>query len=236
MHKMNLVGQRFGRLVVLKEGAPIPEAGSHRRIAWECQCDCGKTVVRKGRDLRCGYVRSCGCLLREVAGQHMLKHGHNRRENGRPKPSPTYCSWQNMKKRCFDPKNRDFPNYGGRGITVCDRWRNSFEAFLADMGERPEGRTLDRIDNDGNYEPGNCRWATNSAQRENQRALPRKQAMGETNKSAKLTDAQVIEMRRLHRSGVCITVLAEKYRIHYQTAHRICSGKAWCHLIEKKAG
>jgi hypothetical protein len=96
------------------------------------------------------------------------KHGHHRRQNGRHHPSPTYISWFGMLTRCRNSKQRCYANYGGRGISVCERWL-TFETFLADMGERPLGLTLDRINNDGNYEPGNCRWATAKEQRANQR-------------------------------------------------------------------
>lgn len=94
-----------------------------------------------------------------------LRHGHtsNRRA------TPTYCSWSSMVQRCTNPNCKSWPEYGGRGITVCDRWRNSFDAFLADMGQKPRGTSIDRIDNDRGYEPGNCRWATRAVQNKNQR-------------------------------------------------------------------
>lgn len=149
-------GDRYGRLVVLAEAGR-----NHRRErVYLCRCDCGNELEVVGASLRRGATRSCGCLARDQLTERLpqRRHGH-----ARGKPSPTYVSWQSMVGRCTRPTNRSWARYGGRGITVCERWRR-FENFLADMGERPEGTTLDRLDPDGNYEPGNCRWATDGIQ------------------------------------------------------------------------
>src|SRR2546427_1038477 len=108
---------------------------------------------------------------RESRSKEMTKHGHcGQRVSGRQQPpSPTYRSWYSLTARCTNPNTPDYPRYGGRGITVCERWREDFRNFLADMGERPAGTSIDRINNDGNYEPGNCRWATRSGQMRNRR-------------------------------------------------------------------
>lgn len=153
----DLTGQTFGHLTVLRRA---PDAGRH--VKWVCQCSCGNTSSTYTNYLLKGLTRSCGHLRAEVK----TVHGHKTRSE---KASPTYYSWKSMKWRCANTAPKDWKYYGGRGIAVCERWANSFEAFLADMGERPPGKTLDRIDNDKGYEPGNCRWATTSEQRLNRR-------------------------------------------------------------------
>ena len=154
-----MTGQRFGRLTVVER---VP---SRAEAHWRCLCDCGNTSVLRGSILRDGQVRSCGCYLRDRLRRVNTVHGQAVRGH----MTPTYNSWMQMRRRCRDPKHGQWANYGGRGITVCDRWRDSFANFLADMGERPDGTSIDRIDNDGNYEPGNCRWATPLEQSHNKR-------------------------------------------------------------------
>jgi hypothetical protein len=164
---IDLTGQRFGRLTVVSRA---PNYGTS--AAWFCICECGKTLENKIRaaDLRKGHTKSCGCLAKELQaekGRQMLyKHGHAGKHKQTREASPTYRSWASMHVRCRRP---DRIYYAGRGIVVCERW-DDFENFLADMGERPDGKTLDRYpDGDGNYEPGNCRWATHKEQAANRR-------------------------------------------------------------------
>lgn len=148
---LDLVGQKFGRLLVVSRAANT-KAGMRR---WVCQCDCGGTTVTTGAKLRSGHTKSCGCLNKE----RITKHGMHK--------SAEYIVYQQMKERCFNTKKGSYTRYGAKGITVCERWRVSFENFYEDMGPRPPGTSLDRIDNAGNYEPGNCRWADNATQYRN---------------------------------------------------------------------
>ena len=165
----DLTGQAFGRLTV-QERAEMPANVCHKRAYWRCICSCGGETVRAGDALGGGKAISCGCHVKDRLGPR-FRHGHS--------DSPTYTSWSNMIRRCEDARHPSFDCYGGRGITVCARWRQDFAAFLADMGERPVGKTLDRYpNNDGNYEPGNCRWATPKEQRANSHSQPPQRAEG----------------------------------------------------------
>ena len=143
-----MIGQTFGRWTVI---ASLAERQNGKRV-YLCRCACGYEGARVGGNLRSGISKSCGCYKRELI--HAAKYRHGRNASDR-----TYNAWVSMNTRCSNPNNHHFHNYGGRGIRVCERWAR-FENFLSDMGEVSAGLSLDRINNDGNYEPANCRWAT----------------------------------------------------------------------------
>lgn len=157
MHAIDLIGRTYGRLTVLSRDE---NAGKEPR--WRCVCECGSVKVIYGTSLRSGQTKSCGCLAKIITSKRSLKHGMF--------GSPEWRAWNSMKSRCHQPSNKNFINYGARGITVCDRWRESFENFFADMGARPSSEhQIDRVNNDGPYEPDNCRWATRKQNMRNRR-------------------------------------------------------------------
>jgi hypothetical protein len=158
---IDLTGKRFHRLVV------ISRAVNHGKDArWNCQCDCGNTSIVQSNNLKSGNSKSCGCLNID----NITVHGCSGK-----KITSEYIAWDNMKSRCYNPNNPRYKHYGERGIKICDRWlgKNGFQHFIEDMGAKPSAEySIDRIDNDGDYEPSNCRWATIKQQRNNQRVHP----------------------------------------------------------------
>lgn len=163
MKTIELARQTFGRWTVIRR-AENTDTG---QAQWVCQCQCGNTKTLKSIVIRRGLSQSCGCLKREQTVRMSTKHGHS--TGG---ISPTYHSWVGMKARCTNPKHDAYPRYGARGITVAERWM-TFTNFLADMGEKPPGTSLDRIDSARGYEPGNCRWSGATTQSRNRPSFNR---------------------------------------------------------------
>lgn len=183
-------GQRYGRLIAIERVSN----DSFQRARWKCACDCTRTVIVIGNHLATGNTESCGCIKRELEPTIFRTHGQY--------GTPQHTSWQSAKQRCFNPNAPGFENYGGRGISMCDEWRDDFTAFLSYMGPRPSGSSLDRIDNNLGYQPGNCRWATPRQQLNNTR-----QNRVVTHKGERHT---ITEWSRL--TGINVTTLRDRLK------------------------
>lgn len=157
-------GMRFGRLLVIERVRRVP---GDRNAFWRCQCDCGQITAPAAANLG-RTTFSCGCLNKETAARLLREGDYSRTHSGCG--TPEYRAWALIKRRCYNKNDEKYPIYGGRGIIVCDRWKNSFEAFLSDMGKRPSNlHSIDRINTNGDYTPKNCRWATKTQQARNTR-------------------------------------------------------------------
>lgn len=161
MKRIDITGQKFSRLMVIAEAGYHTKQNGQKTLKWLCKCDCGNEHIVIGSKLKNGHTKSCGCLKIETTKSGARRsHGMNR--------TVEYEAWCGMIKRCTNPNYSGFSNYGGRGITICERWLD-FKAFYDDMGDRPDNTSLDRVDVNGNYEPSNCRWATPKEQCRNRR-------------------------------------------------------------------
>lgn len=206
---IDLTGRVFERLTVVKRAANW----TRRSPYWVCRCRCGTETTVTRSNLVSGATRSCGCLHND----QLAAIGRSNKTHGFTKSS-TYVTWTAMKRRCFDVQHKDYSNYGARGITVCARWKNSFEAFLADMGARPRGTSIDRFPNrNGNYEPGNCRWATPSEQTVNRRVTV-------------LTRDLVREIRARAACGETQASIARRMGLDPRHIQAVVSRKSWAHV------
>lgn len=158
---INLIGQRFGRLAVVERAKVQSSKAEDHHAYWVCVCDCGKSSVVRGSDLRNGNIKSCGCYAVDKSTKHGLRN------------DPVYSLWNNIKERCYNQNNHKYPDYGGRGIAMYPQWRDSVDAFFKYVSALPcygeKGYSINRIDNDGNYEPGNVKWSTDKEQANNKR-------------------------------------------------------------------
>ena len=185
---IDLTHQKFGRLTVLKQ-APERKSGE---LTWLCLCECGELATVRGYYLRSGHTTSCGCAAKERWTLEVTKH------NGCG--TPEYTVYRSMLQRCNDPNYKSYPRYGGRGISVCEAWQESFPQFLQDMGPRPTAKhTIERIDNDGDYEPGNCRWATRKEQAFNRSRTHRVTMHGITKSLKEWSETMGLPYKTVHQ-------------------------------------
>lgn len=186
------IGAKFGRLTTVQCIPSVERSGQK----WVCICDCGQERIVRRSGLLSGDNQSCGCLSRDNTVARFTKHG----QAGGGKPTKEYRVWSGMRARCRDPNYPGYHNYGGRGIKVCERWNESFDNFFSDMGEAPsKSHSLDRIDNDGNYEPENCRWATRKQQSRNTRQVVVVTYQGEPIKLPDLVERLNLDLRKVRQ-------------------------------------
>jgi hypothetical protein len=199
----SMIGSRCGRLVVVAQDEHVS-----REAAWLCRCDCGGSTIVRGTQLRSGRTASCGCLHREQLAARNRSHGHA--------GTRMHRIWKSIKTRCLNPRHHTYAAYGGRGVKICDRWLNSFGNFLADMGEAPDDMSIDRFpDADGNYEPGNVRWATRTEQSRNRPGF------------VKLTEDMVRDIHRRCDGGETVAAIARSLGMSDNIVRMARDGRSW---------
>ena len=207
------VGDTNNRLTIIDIDIPPVLSGTQLRRMIRVMCECGSEFDMKLQEFKSGKVKSCGCLLKNSHGH--TYYSKDNTEEGRK----TYGSYSSMKSRCLNPNNDNYPNYGGRGIKICDRWleeHNGYKNFLEDMGYRPKGMTLDRIEVDGNYEPGNCRWSDNKTQVINQRRFSH---------IKQYTDEEWLDIQKDYiENKLSYVDISEKYSVSSNTSMKYFGG------------
>lgn len=192
-------GEKFWRLTAVRLAErDISKYGGHK---WLFKCDCGKDAIVSIKDARSGHTKSCGCLFSELLAKRNTKHNLS--------DCPEYKTWKDMRSRCRSPRNKEFHNYGGRGIRTCTRWDN-FDGFYSDMGSCPEGGTIERLDVNGNYEPSNCVWASRTVQANNKRSTVRLTINGETRSLSEWAKHYGVEISKAsyrHRAGMAVDAI-----------------------------
>jgi hypothetical protein len=205
--------KRYGALIVVRDSGQT----SNRIKIWECLCDCGETYLVRQDSLKSGATTCC----KKCRYKKTTKHGQSGRTNDDKTSigNITYRSWVYMKSRCYNPNHKDYPHYGEKGIIVCESWKNSFENFFDYMGERPSKEySLDRIDVNGNYEPGNCKWSN-------------RQDQGQNRTTTKLTKEKVKEIKILISEGNTNKSIAETYGVSMQCICDIKKGRRWTNVV-----
>lgn len=203
----SMIGRKNNKLTVI---GLSPQKAVGRQFQWVCRCDCGTLCVVRGASFRSGATKSCGCYRLERVREAATRHGCTA---GRTNNDRTYRSWRAMRGRCLNPKNVNWHNYGGRGISICKRW-DDYSLFLADMGIRPAGKSIDRIDNSKNYSPDNCRWATPAEQSRNSR-------------KTKLTEDIARSIRSDRSGGTLIKDIAAARGVSQTTIWSVTAGQTW---------
>lgn len=212
----DLTGKQFGRLLVLRLDQEATFKHKHQKTVWVCQCSCpNKTITSVvGNSLSSGLTTSCGCWRTEVSRKNGKKRDSSTHGESNKPQILEYDAWRAMKRRCYGVNSLGYSYYGAKGITVCDRWIGSYENFLQDMGRKPSPEhSLDRIDNDGNYEPTNCRWATKAQQARN-------------SSNCVLNEGMAAEIRELFKT-MSAREISEKLNVSNSAVNNVLCGKTW---------